>query len=454
MLGRDMGKSSKNPEGVNQPQPNKIQQQKATFSYSDLDEASEIRVEQAAVVVQPLVLENIDTNEASQMGTDDLIEHIRPLIGKILNDHSIQLNAKEQTFLEKRTADDMLGLGPLEYLLADENISDILVNSTKNIYIEKNGILHKSHIKFRSQEQIYNIISRIVSAIGRRVDETTPYVDARLADGSRVNAIIPPLAIDGPCISIRKFRKKTITLDNLIKNNTLSSTMADFLKIAVQCRKNIIIFGGTGTGKTTFLNALSQYIPSDERIVTIEDAAELQLLQDHIVRLETREANIEGRGAITERQLVKNALRMRPDRIILGEIRGEEAFELLQAMNTGHDGSLSTIHASSMEEVANRLVNMVLMAGFKLPAESIMNQIGNSVHILVEVNRLKDGSRKITKISEINKTQGLNLSYSDIFMYSQENNDDKAKFICCNNQPNLLHDAKFYGLEQELRKIL
>ncbi|NQY42785.1 MAG: CpaF family protein [Legionellales bacterium] len=432
---------------------NTIEDNSTNKSYSNINIEAEKRVEESSLIVHPLIMEIIDINKASEMSQDELIEILRPITSKILNEQNIQLNAKEQSYLEKRLADDMLGLGPLEYFLSDDSISDILVNNTSSIFIERNGILEKSHIKFRTNEQLLNVISRIISVIGRRVDETTPYVDARLHDGSRVYAIIPPLGIDGPCISIRKFKSKYMSLDNLVENNTLSSQMANFLKIAIKCRRNIIVFGGTGSGKTTLLNALSQYIPDTERIITIEDAAELQLQKNHLVRLETRAPNIADEGEITERHLVKNALRMRPDRIILGEIRGEEAFELLQAMNTGHDGSLSTIHASSTKEVSSRLVNMILMAGFKLPAESILGQLANSVHILIEISRMPDGNRKIVNIAEIIGHESLDINTQTLFTYNNHA-DSKLNFSYTKIKPRMLKIARFYNLEKDLLRLL
>ncbi len=456
MLGRKNNRTiSKHSKDAN-TQDNKQKISDDNKKYSNIDIEAEKRVENASIIVHPLVMEMIDVNQASDIPSEELIELLMPIISKILNEQSIQLNAKEQAYLEKRLADDMLGLGPLEYFLSDDSISDILVNNTNSIFIERNGVLEKSHIKFRTNEQLLNVISRIISVIGRRIDETNPYVDARLHDGSRVNAIIPPLAIDGPCISIRKFKSKSMSLDDLVKTATLSKKMADFIKIAVKCRRNIIIFGGTGSGKTTLLNALSQYIPGNERIITIEDAAELQLKQNHLVRLETRAPNIENEGAITERHLVKNALRMRPDRIILGEIRGEEAFELLQAMNTGHDGSLSTIHASSTKEVASRLINMVLMAGFKLPAESVLGQLANSVNLLIEINRMPDGKRKIVSITEIIGHTSLDIKTQDLFKYvpHQDNKSNESNFICTGIKPEMLKIAEFYNLKKDLLELL
>ena len=322
------------------------------------------RVSETAKVAFPQVMDEVDLNRVMTLSDKDLGRYLQPIISNVLNTLPIQLNAKELRLLEKRLLDDMTGFGPLEPLLADESINDILVNAPEQVYVERFGKLEMTNVRFRDKAHVMNIISRIVAIAGRRVDETTPLCDCRLADGSRVNVIIPPLALDSPAISIRKFKAQTLALDNLVAQNNMSKQMAIALSVAVKSRLNILVVGGTGSGKTTLLNALSYEIPEDQRIVTIEDAAELQLQQPHVLRLETRQANVEGVGAITERELVKNSLRMRPDRIILGEIRGSEAFDMLQAMNTGHDGSMCTIHASSVREVPSRLANMVMMSGF------------------------------------------------------------------------------------------
>lgn len=426
--------------------------------YSPYETNEYQRVEEAMLIVHPLIMEEIDVSETSRMSSEELINYIRPLIGKILNEKKLQLNAKEQNYLEKRILDDMIGLGPLESLLADDTISDILVNGYNNVFVERHGKLEKTNIKFRNDEHVMNIISRIVSIIGRRVDESTPYVDARLNDGSRVNAIIPPLAIDGPSISIRKFRRQTITLENMVQNNNLSYPMKVLLSIATKVRMNIIIVGGTGSGKTTILNALSHEIPSDQRIITIEDSAELQLQQPHVVRLETRPPNVEGKGAITERNLVRNALRMRPDRIILGEIRGEEAFDMLQAMNTGHDGSMCTIHASSPREVPARLINMVMMSGYDFPPEAILTQIAASINLLVQVSRMRDGKRRVINITEIVGVEGKVITMQDLFTYiiTGENAEGylTGEYRYTGIKPKFMEAAANYGLEEELLRAL
>jgi len=439
---------------LNQPSPPNSEGAASTQS----DEAIQQRVEAAMATVHPLVLEAIDVSQASQMKAKELALHIRPIISHLLNNQRLQLNAKEQAYLEDRIVDDMIGLGPIEQLLKDETISDILVNGPDAIYIERFGKLSKTKIRFRDNEHIMNIVLRIVSMLGRRVDETTPYVDARLQDGSRVNVIIPPLAIDGPCLSIRKFRKQTMTFEQLVEQQSLSKAMSVLLSIATKIRMNIIILGGTGSGKTTLLNALSHEIPSDERIITIEDSAELQLQQPHIVRLETRPPNIEGTGTITERHLVRNALRMRPDRIILGEIRGEEAFDMLQAMNTGHDGSMCTIHASSPQEVPARLTNMVMMSGYDFPTSAILNQIATSINLLVQTERMRDGKRRIVNISEIVGIKNQTIMIHSLFDYvihsATFNESVTGAFVYTGTTPKLLNIAAHYGLADTLTKAL
>ncbi|NTU77223.1 MAG: CpaF family protein, partial [Alphaproteobacteria bacterium] len=343
-----------------------------SFSASGGSRAS---VDQAKLKLQPLVLERIDTSAAARMARDDLARDLTGIVSELLIETKTQLTAAERQELVEQLLNDMLGLGPLEPLLADEAISEIMVNGPKQVYFENKGKLTLSDVKFRDNAHVLAIATRIVTAIGRRIDESSPLCDARLADGSRVNIIIPPLAIDGPSITIRKFAKKKITLDSMLQTGSLSPQMARVLKVAGRCRLNILISGGTGSGKTTLLNALSQMIDHGERVVTIEDAAELQLQQPHVVRLETRPPNLEGHGEVTMRDLLKNALRMRPDRIIVGETRGGEAIDMLQAMNTGHDGSLSTVHANRPREAVMRLENMVGLGGANLAPRAIRQQI-------------------------------------------------------------------------------
>jgi pilus assembly protein CpaF len=324
---------------------------------------------------------------------------------------------------------ETFGLGPLEPLLADYQISDILVNNFSNVYIEKAGMLQKTDVFFRDNAHLMQIIERIVSKVGRRIDESQPFVDARLPDGSRVNVIIPPLALDGAVLSIRRFGRDPLGMQDLLKWGTLDPRMAQLLQLAVQTRLNILVSGGTGTGKTTLLNVLSEFIPPGERVVSIEDSAELHLKQEHVVRLETRPANIEGRGEVTQRDLLKNALRMRPDRIIIGEVRGNEALDLLQAMNTGHDGSLSTVHANNTRDALARLETLVLMAGVELPGKAIKEQIASSLNLVLQLVRFSDGTRKVVKLSEITGMEGSTIVMHDVMVYEQKGIDPNGKVV-------------------------
>ncbi len=415
-------------------------------------------VEEAKQTIQPLVMDRLDVSAASQLPRDELSHQLREIVGEVLNEEKLQLNGSEQSAVVELLLDDMLGLGPLEPLLADDTITDIMVNGPYQTYIERGGKLEVTDVKFRNNEHVLNIARRIVSIIGRRVDETSPLVDARLMDGSRVNIIIPPLAIDGPAISIRKFAKKSITLDVMNRQNNISDAMATVLKIASRSRLNIVISGGTGSGKTTLLNAMSQMIEESERIVTIEDAAELQLQQPHVVRLETRPANLEGTGEISMRDLVKNALRMRPDRIILGEVRGSEAVDMLQAMNTGHDGSLGTVHANRPREALTRLENMVGMAGINLPAKAVRTQIAAALDMIVQVSRMRDGVRRITHITEIVGMEGDIITTQDLFNFEFEGEGLdgmlKGNFRSTGLRPHFAPKAAYFGLEKRLLECM
>ena len=411
-------------------------------------------VEEAAPRLYPLVMERIDSEVATRMSREELSVQLSTVVAELLGELKIQLNQREQRDLVTLMLNDMLGLGPLEVLLADDTVNDILVNGAKNIYVERKGKLERTDVTFRDDSHVMAIAGRIVSAIGRRIDESTPVVDARLADGSRVNIIIPPLAIDGPTISIRKFSKKTIDLDVMMRQGNVSPAMGTVLKIASRCRLNILISGGTGSGKTTLLNALSQMIDHTERIVTIEDAAELQLQQPHVVRLETRTANLEGRGEISMRDLVKNALRMRPDRIILGEIRGEEAIDMLQAMNTGHDGSLGTIHANRPREALSRLENLIGLAGINMTAKAMRTQIAAAVHMIIQINRMRDGARRVVSITEVMGMEGDVIVTQELFSYKfeGENADGslKGRFESSGLRPFFATRAEYYGLDRLL----
>ena len=360
-------------------------------------------------------------------------EEVRREVGQILEalvvGESTPMNLQERERLAQEVLDEVFGLGPLEPLLNDPTVSDILVNTYRHVYVERSGILETTPIQFRDDAHLMSIIDRIVSAIGRRVDESSPMVDARLADGSRVNAIIPPLSVDGPCLSIRRFGRDALTAEDLLSNDTLTPAMLELLQGCVKARLNILISGGTGAGKTTFLNVLSSYISNRERIITIEDAAELQLKQEHVVRLETRPPNVEGRGAVAQRQLLINSLRMRPDRIIVGEVRSDEALDMLQAMNTGHDGSLTTIHANSPRDALSRLETMVAMANLNIPDAVCRRQISSALNVVVQVSRLSDGTRKIVNITEITGMESDVIAMQDIFVFDKRGIRDSGEVI-------------------------
>ncbi len=402
--------------------------------------------------VLPRLLERVDPEAAATLSKEELSEEFRPIIMEVLAELKVTLNRREQFALEKVLIDELLGFGPLEELLNDPDVSDIMVNGPDQTYIEKKGKLTIAPIRFRDEQHLFQIAQRIVNQVGRRVDQTTPLADARLKDGSRVNVIVPPLSLRGTAISIRKFSEKPITLDMLKEFGSMSEKMCTALKIAGACRFNIVISGGTGSGKTTMLNALSKMIDPGERVLTIEDAAELRLQQPHWLPLETRPPNLEGQGAITIGDLVKNALRMRPDRIILGEIRGAECFDLLAAMNTGHDGSMCTLHANSPRECLGRMENMILMGDIKIPKEAISRQIAESVDIIVQVKRLRDGSRRTTDITEVIGMEGEVIVTQNLFKfeYLDETEDGKilGEFRASGLRPYTLEKARQFGFDQ------
>jgi len=369
------------------------------------------------------LIRRIDLGKLELLRSGELEKEIGFVIESLIAEESIPLTRQEKDRLVIEIQHETFGLGPLEPLISTQGISDILVNNYNSVYIEQNGILYKTDVTFRDNAHLLRIIERIVTKVGRRIDELSPYVDARLPDGSRVNAIIPPLAMDGPVLSIRRFGTAPLTVEDLLAKNALDQRMCAILEGAVKARLNIIISGGTGTGKTTLLNVLSGFIPSNERIITIEDSAELQLKQDHVVRLETRPVNIEGRGEVTQRDLVRNTLRMRPDRIIMGEVRGSEAMDMLQAMNTGHDGSICTVHANTVRDTIARLSTMVLMAGMELPERAIKEQISSAINLIIQLVRFQDGSRKIVKIAELTGMEGNVIVMQDIFRFEQRGVD-------------------------------
>ena len=377
-----------------------------------------------------LVRMNLKKMALSGISGDELTKKAQQVISEILSQLTIPLPGEESLKqLEKELLQEAIGLGPLEPLIARDDITEIMVNGPDQIYVEKQGVIYRTDTEFADDSQVISAIERIVAPLGRRIDESSPMVDARLADGSRVNAIIPPLSLTGPTITIRKFSKKPFQAADLIRFGSISDEMMRFLSVCIAIRKNIIISGGTGSGKTTLLNVLSSFLPNRERIVTIEDAAELQLHQEHLVRLESRPPNIEGRGAVTIRDLVRNALRMRPDRIVVGECRGGEALDMLQAMNTGHDGSLTTVHANTPRDALARLETLVLMAGFDLPLRAIREQIASAINIVVQISRGRDGSRKVVNISEITKMEGDIITMQDIFTYHHTGWDENGRMV-------------------------
>jgi len=366
------------------------------------------------------LIQKLDLERLTESDREQVRREVTQILENLVMGESTPMTLQERERLSQEVLNEVFGLGPLEPLLNDSSISDILVNTHRQVYIERNGILEPTPIQFRDDQHLMTIIDRIVSAVGRRVDESSPMVDARLPDGSRVNAIIPPLSIDGPSLSIRRFGRDRLKAEDLVRNRTLTSQMLDLLKGCIQARLNMVISGGTGAGKTTLLNMLSQFISDRERIITIEDAAELQLHQRHVVRLEPRPPNIEGQGAIRQRQLVINALRMRPDRILVGEVRGEEALDMLQAMNTGHDGSLTTVHANTPRDALSRLETMVAMANLNLPDSAIRHQITSAIDVIAQVSRMSDGTRKVISIAEVTGMEGEVITMQDIFVFQKK----------------------------------
>ena len=397
------------------------------------------------------IIQRLDLTKLNTLATDRVRAEVSRLAEGLLLAENVPLSAAERDRLVSEVHHELFGLGPLEPLLADHTVTDILVNSHANIYVERRGKLEKTSISFKDDEHLRRVIERIVSTVGRRIDEAQPMVDARLPDGSRVNAIIPPLAIDGPVLSIRRFGTDPLKMHTLIEYGALTKEIAILFEMCVRARLNVIISGGTGAGKTTLLNALSAYIPSDERIVTIEDSAELQLQQPHVVRLETRPMNIEGKGEVTQRDLVRNALRMRPDRIVIGEVRGGEAIDMLQAMNTGHDGSLTTIHANTTRDSLSRLETMIQMTGMRLSDRAMRQQIASAVNLVIQVARLTDGTRRITSISEITGMEGEMITMQELFLFERTGIDATGKVIgrfrTTGIRPRFAERLKQYGMQ-------
>ena len=403
--------------------------------------------------VHDRLLDIIDLSVIDKLERDELEFQIRQVVERILKEESytLPLNLKEREKIFTEILDEVLGYGPLEPLLKDHTVSDILVNTYKDIYVERAGKIEATDARFKDDEHLMRIIDKIVSSVGRRIDESSPMVDARLPDGSRVNAIIPPLALDGPILSIRRFAVNPLELDDLIGFQTLTPEIAGLLKGIIKSRLNVIISGGTGSGKTTLLNVLSRFIPGDERIITIEDAAELQMKQDHVVRLETRPPNIEGKGEVVQRDLVRNSLRMRPDRIIVGEVRGKEAFDMLQAMNTGHDGSLTTIHANSARDALMRLETMVAMASMDIPSEFLRKFIASAINVIIQVSRMVDGRRKLISLQEITGMEGNVITMQEIFSFQQtrldSNKQVKGIFKFQGVRPKFIEKFKICGID-------
>ncbi|MCP3023402.1 CpaF family protein [Cupriavidus basilensis] len=406
--------------------------------------------QQLAKEIHQTIIERVELGKLQQMAPEQVKRELAQLVEHILEEGNHPVNEAERRSLVLDVQDEMLGYGPLEPLLADPTVSDILVNTAKHVYVERNGKLELTEVTFLDNAHLMRVIEKMVSRVGRRIDESSPMVDARLPDGSRVNAIIPPSAIDGPLLSIRRFAVKPLTVQDLIERQTLTQQMTHLLEAMVKAKLNILISGGTGSGKTTLLNILSGFIPADERIVTIEDAAELQMRQNHVLRLETRPPNIEGRGEITQRALVKNALRMRPDRIILGEVRGGEALDMLHAMNTGHEGSLATIHANTPRDALTRLENMVSMAGLSLPTKTMRQQITSALTVVVQVSRLTDGSRKLMSVQEITGMEGETINMQEIFTFKRKDVDRdgriKGHFCATGVRPKFSERLQAFGI--------
>lgn len=397
------------------------------------------------------ILSMINLSLIEQMSPTELRSQIAEIVGELLSEQNEPLNSSEREALTNDIMDELLGLGPLEPLLKDPRVADILVNTHRQVFVEREGKLSFTRVVFKDDQHLLRIISKIVNRVGRRIDESQPMVDARLPDGSRVNAIVPPLAVDGPLLSIRKFARVPIDMDRLVMLGSIPREVADLLRAIVQSRRNVLISGGTGSGKTTLLNAMSAYIDGGERIITIEDSAELQLQQFHVGRLETRPANIEGRGEITQRELVKNALRMRPDRIIVGEVRAGEAFDMMQAMNTGHEGSMTTVHANSCRDALSRLEQMVGMSGIEISPSAVRNQIASAIHVVVQLQRMSDGRRRMTSLSEIVGMEGNVITMQDVFVFRRISTDSDGRihgqFEATGIRPKFLEEVHSRGIE-------
>ncbi|MFC0408559.1 CpaF family protein [Roseomonas elaeocarpi] len=415
-------------------------------------------MDEALTRLRAQVMERVDSAVAAELQPHELQAQLEGLVHEIAERERLELTAREQARMAEQMANDMVGYGPLEALLRDEGINEIMVNGPNRVFIETAGKLHLSGVRFRDNAQVASIAQKMAASVGRRVDESSPLVDCRLLDGSRVNVVLPPLALDGACITIRKFGKRKVDFAAMVGNGSMSPRLARILEIASRCRLNVVISGGTGSGKTTLMNAMSQLIEHDERVVTIEDTAELRLQQPHVVRLETRPPNLEGRGEVTQRDLIKNALRMRPDRIIVGEVRGQEAFDMLQAMNTGHDGSICTVHANTTRDALTRIENMVQMGSMALPVRAIRTQIAGAVDLIIQVERMRDGVRRVTQVSEVCGMDGEVITMNEVFTFEFHGEDATGRiqgdWMSPAIRPGFTERLRAFGLDRAWMQVL
>ena len=437
------------PKVIDSPAPERTSADEARVMYQELIDKRPALLDEK-LKLHTKIIDEFNLPHLEKLTRDELIREIRSYVADYVRAERISLNQRELDIFAAEIVDEMIGFGPIEPLLKDPTVNDILINTHKTCYVERFGKLERTKVHFKDEAHLLRIINKIVAGIGRRVDESSPMVDARLPDGSRVNIAIKPISVDGPMVSIRKFSEKPFSMNKLVEVGSIRQPMVDLLHAAVQGKISLIISGGTGSGKTTLLNALSNYIPADERLITIEDAAELQMQQPHVGRLETRPANAEGKGEIRQRELVKNALRMRPDRIIIGECRGEEAFDMLQAMNTGHEGSMTTIHANTARDAMKRLEQMVSMAALGMSPSSIRNTIASAIRLVIQLQRLPDGKRRVTSICEITGMEGEVMQMQEIYRFVKEHTDEHGihgSFRATGIRPTFLQDLKAYGIE-------
>jgi pilus assembly protein CpaF len=437
------------PKVIDSPAPERTSADEARVMYQELIDKRPALLDEK-LKLHTKIIDEFNLPHLEKLSRDELIREIRSYVADYVRAERISLNQRELDIFAAEIVDEMIGFGPIEPLLKDPTVNDILINTHKTCYVERFGKLERTKVHFKDEAHLLRIINKIVAGIGRRVDESSPMVDARLPDGSRVNIAIKPISVDGPMVSIRKFSEKPFSMNKLVEVGSIRQPMVDLLHAAVQGKISLIISGGTGSGKTTLLNALSNYIPADERLITIEDAAELQMQQPHVGRLETRPANAEGKGEIRQRELVKNALRMRPDRIIIGECRGEEAFDMLQAMNTGHEGSMTTIHANTARDAMKRLEQMVSMAALGMSPSSIRNTIASAIRLVIQLQRLPDGKRRVTSICEITGMEGEVMQMQEIYRFVKEHTDEHGihgSFRATGIRPTFLQDLKAYGIE-------